>query len=104
MHEHEIEPVNDNMEQQAGDNEEARGGMNLQHVIEFMAEQNRQMLRQINEKIENKIESINEKIENTNKNLRKQNENLSQTINEKIENTNENLRQTTKKLKIKSKV
>ena len=92
MHEHEIEPVNDNnMEQQAGDNDEARGGMDLQHVMEFMTEQNRQMLRQINEKIENKIESINGKIENANENLRKQNENLNQTINEKIENKIESI-------------
>lgn len=53
MQEHEAEAVKDNeMEDQAGDNDEARGGLNLQNMMEFMAEQNRQILKQINEKIE----------------------------------------------------
>ena len=74
MQEHEAEAVMDSeMKQQAGDNNKAEGGLNLQNIMEFMAEQNKQMLRQINEKIENIIESINEKIENANENLRKQN-------------------------------
>ena len=71
------------MEQQAGDNEEARGGLDLQKLWELIKEQKRQ---------------INEKLDSINENSKKQNEVLSEnliklmneTFDKNKEETNEN--------------
>ena len=91
--EHETEAaVDTEMEQPAGDKEEARGDLNLIQLWDLMKEDLRKMKEESNENFRKQEEKITEKNKQTNENLLKQ-------MNEKFDRNEENLKQTNENFK-----